>query len=75
MTTKAECVVLLPYLKDEDAKLRYIAESALEGKLKAFPAGARAEAFTDRKQDANVVTPDSCAAIPRSNCKEFAIFV
>lgn len=38
--TKAECVVLLPYLKDEDAKLRYIAMRALAGKVNAFPAGA-----------------------------------
>ncbi len=49
--TKAECVVLLPYLKDEDAKLRYIAMSALAGKVNAFPAGASTESFTDMKSD------------------------
>lgn len=51
VTTKAECVALLLYLKDEDAKLRYIAMRALARKVNAFPAGASAEAFADKKSD------------------------
>lgn len=39
VTTRAECMVLLTYLKDPDPKIRRIAAFALEGAVKAYPNG------------------------------------
>ena len=41
--TKAECLVLLSYLKDPDGKIRWIAISALEKSLGAYPGGMSAD--------------------------------
>jgi hypothetical protein len=37
--TRADCMVLLTYLKDRDSKIRRIAAFALEGIVKAYPNG------------------------------------
>ena len=37
--TKAECVALLPYVKDRDCKIRFIAVHALLKATKAYPSG------------------------------------
>lgn len=42
--TRAECLVLLTYLKDENVVLRYIAKSAISDLLNAFPAGTSIDA-------------------------------
>ena len=39
VTTKAECLVLLTYLKDPDHKLRFIAADAIENVVHAYPEG------------------------------------
>ena len=39
VTTKAEYMVLLTYLKDPDPKIRRIAAFAIEGQVKAYPGG------------------------------------
>jgi hypothetical protein len=39
VTTRAECMALLTYLKDPDDKFRYVAAFAVEAAVKAFPAG------------------------------------
>jgi hypothetical protein len=41
--TKAECLVLLTYLKDKDPKMRRIAAFALEGVVNAYPGGMSSE--------------------------------
>ncbi len=41
--TKAECMVLLSYLKDPDGKIRWIAISALQKLLGAYPGGLSAD--------------------------------
>ena len=45
--TRAECLALLPYLKDRDFKLRFIAMQALEGPTRAHPHGLNVECFLD----------------------------
>ena len=45
--TRAECAALMPYLKDRDAKLRFIAQQAIEGATKAYPHGLSVECFLD----------------------------
>jgi hypothetical protein len=42
ITTKAECMVLLTYLKHPDAKLRFIAARAIESAVHAYPEGMSA---------------------------------
>lgn len=37
--TKAECLVLLTYLKDRDPKIRFIAATAIENVVHAYPHG------------------------------------
>jgi len=37
--TKAECLVLLTYLKDRDPKMRFIAARAIEDVVQAYPGG------------------------------------
>ncbi|WP_020472972.1 hypothetical protein [Zavarzinella formosa] len=37
--TKTECLLLLTYLKDRDAKIRFIAASAIENVVRAYPHG------------------------------------
>ncbi len=39
VTTRAECLALLTYLKDPDPKIRRIAAFAIEGVVKAYPSG------------------------------------
>ena len=39
VTTKGECLVLLTYLKDQDAKIRFIAAQAIEHVVHAYPGG------------------------------------
>jgi uncharacterized protein (TIGR03067 family) len=39
--TRADCLILLTYLKDRDLKIRHIAAFALEGVVKAYPDGIR----------------------------------
>ena len=39
--TRADCLILLTYLKDRDLKIRHIAAFALEGVVKAYPDGVR----------------------------------
>jgi len=43
VSTKAECMVLLTYLKDPDPKIRRIAAFAIEGVVKAYPGGMSSE--------------------------------
>lgn len=42
--TRAECMVLLTYLKDENVVVRYIAKCAVSDFLKAFPTGLNIDA-------------------------------
>jgi hypothetical protein len=49
--TRAECLVLLTYLKDRDPKMRRIAAFALEGVLNAFPNGMSSEDMQDLESD------------------------
>jgi hypothetical protein len=42
ITTKAECMVLLTYLKHPDAKIRFIAARAIESAVHAYPEGMSA---------------------------------
>lgn len=49
--TKAECLALLPYLKDPDFKVRFIAQQALEGATKAHPHGLSVSYFLDTASD------------------------
>jgi hypothetical protein len=41
--SKGECLLLLPYLEDQDPKIRYIAGSALEKVLGCYPHGMSAD--------------------------------
>ena len=41
--TRAECIVLMTYLKDPDPKIRRIAAFAIEGVVKAYPTGMSSE--------------------------------
>ncbi len=45
--TRADCLALLPYLKDRDCKLRFIAMQALEMATKAHQHGLNVECFID----------------------------
>jgi hypothetical protein len=45
--TRAECLALMPYLKDRDFKLRFIAQQALEGATGAHPHGLNVQCFID----------------------------
>jgi len=51
VTTKAECHVLLTYLKDRDPKMRRIAAFALEGVVKAYPGGMSSNDIQDVESD------------------------
>jgi hypothetical protein len=45
--TRAECLALLPYVKDRDYKLRFIAQQAINEATKAYPHGMSVECVTD----------------------------
>lgn len=51
VATKAECHVLLTYLKDKDPKMRRIAAFALEGVVKAYPNGMSSDDVQDVESD------------------------
>lgn len=49
--SRAECLVLLTYLKDPDGRIRYIAIRAIELVVKAYPNGMSIECLTDTGSD------------------------
>ncbi len=51
VTSRAECLVLLTYLKDPQGKIRYIAIRAIESVVKAYPDGMSIECLTDTGSD------------------------
>jgi hypothetical protein len=51
VTTKAECVALMTYLKDPDPKIRRIAAFAIEGAVKAYPGGMSSSDIQDVGSD------------------------
>ena len=51
--TKAECMVLLTYLKDKKVSIRYIAAFALENILNAYPNGLSGDALDNLDSDAH----------------------
>jgi len=51
--TRAECVALMPYLKDRDCKLRFIASLAINEATDAWPSGLSVECFVDTSSAAH----------------------
>jgi hypothetical protein len=49
--TRAECLALLPYVKDRDFKLRFIAQQAINDATKAYPHGMSIECVLDADSD------------------------
>jgi hypothetical protein len=49
--TRAECLALLPYVKDRDFKLRFIAQQAINDATKAYPHGMSVECVLDADGD------------------------
>ena len=49
--TRAECLVLMTYLKDPDPKIRRIAAFAIEGVVKAYPNGMSSQDIQDVTSD------------------------
>lgn len=45
--TRAECLALMPYLKDRDCKLRFIASLAVNEATNAWPGGLSVTCFRD----------------------------
>jgi hypothetical protein len=51
VTTRAECLALMTYLKDPDPKIRRIAAFAIEGVVKAYPNGMSSQDIQDVTSD------------------------
>jgi hypothetical protein len=49
--TRGECLALAPYLKDRDAKLRFIAAVALNEATNAYPGGLSFSCVIDLRSD------------------------
>jgi hypothetical protein len=45
--TRAECLVLLTYLKDAEVKVRFIAQQAIDKAVSAYPSGMSIGCLTD----------------------------
>ena len=51
--TRAECLALLPYVKDRDFKLRFVAQQAINDATKAYPHGTSVECVLDADGDSH----------------------
>lgn len=51
VTTRAECIALMPYIRDRDCKLRFIAVHAISEATKAYPSGMSVGWFLDLGSD------------------------
>jgi hypothetical protein len=51
VTTRVECVALMPYIRDRDCKLRFIAQQAINAATSAYPDGMSVECVLDTESE------------------------